>query len=122
MESTRWWIAIDSRAGPANASDPMRLSSESRSKETDQRKAQNEKHNGPRISTLRGVVFEWGAESVNARDSIRLSHKSLSNEADESDLQSEKPPSFRRPGPPPLSMNAQDCSIASCPREIKLPK
>jgi hypothetical protein len=73
-----------------NASDSIRVNREFDSNEIDESDLQFEKHEEPKISTLRVINIDWSDEYENASHSIRVKCEFDSNVIDESDLQDEK--------------------------------
>jgi hypothetical protein len=68
----------------------MHSSCESDSNEIDESDSQQEKHDSPRFSTLRGMTIDFSEQNRNAQDSMFFSCEFDSKETDESDLQCEK--------------------------------
>jgi hypothetical protein len=78
-------MTIDSIDEDENASDSIRANLDPDSNKTEENDLQAEKHDEPRISTLRGTMIDRSDEYVNASDSMCLSFDSDSNEIDDSD-------------------------------------
>jgi hypothetical protein len=78
-------MSMDVRAVYQNTPDSIRFSSESFSNETDLSSAQNEKHDSPRISTLRGIAIDLREQYANTSRSMRLRCELSSNEIDYSE-------------------------------------
>jgi hypothetical protein len=90
MNWTLRGIVIDSSDEFENADDSTRINREFNSNVIDESDLQDEKHFGPKISTLLGIKIDWIDDSLNASDSIRVKSEFDSNVIDESDLQNEK--------------------------------
>jgi hypothetical protein len=80
--STSLGMSIDVRAVYENTPDSIRFSSESLSNETDVSSAQDEKHDSPRILTLRGIAIDLREQYANASRSMNLRCELSSNEID----------------------------------------
>jgi hypothetical protein len=63
-----------------NASDSIRLKCDGDSNEIDESDPHNRKQDGPRISTLHGIIIDRRLENEKAKDSIRINLESRSNE------------------------------------------